>query len=387
MWADWLHHPCLMGGPQRFRAGNKIKCAPQEGELATSPLTYRGSPARHSGGQDHKCSTCGRIGCITPSLWGFHNASERGTKSNVPRMGENSLHHPRLTGDPQHFKAGSKIKRAPQGGELAASPMPYGGSPTLQSGEQDHKCSTCGRIGCITPTAWGALTLQSGEKDQMCPAWGRIGYITPALWGVPNASERGTRSSVPHNGADWLHQACRMEGPQRFRARHKIGNGPNVGGMATSPQPYGGSQTLQSGEQDQTCPAWGRTGYTTPALWGGGGATLQNGEQDHKCSICGRIGYITPAVWGVPNTSEREPDQTCPTWGRIGYITLALWGVPNASQRGTRSQVLNMWADWLHHPCRMGGPQHFRAGNKIKCAPQEGEWATSPLPYGGSPTL
>ena len=404
-----------MGGPQRFRAGNKIKCAPQEGELATSPLTYGGSPARHSGGQDHKCSTCGRIGCITPSLWGFHNASERGTKSNVPRMGENSLHHPRLTGDPQHFKAGSKIKRAPQGGELAASPMPYGGSPTLQSGEQDHKCSTCGRIGCITPTAWGALTLQSGEKDQTCPAWGRIGYTTPALWGVPNASERGTRSSVPHNGADWLHQACRMEGPQRFRARHKIGNGPNVGGMATSPQPYGGSQTLQSGEQDQTCPAWGRTGYTTPALWGGGGQrfktgnkitsgpyvgglatsplpyggfpTLPSGNQIKRAPHGGELATSPLPYGGSPTLHSGEQDHKCSTCGRIGYITLAVWGVPNTLERGTKSNVPRKRANGLHHSCRMGGPQHFRAGNKITSAPHVGGLAASPLPYGGSPTL
>ena len=109
----------------------------------------------------------------------------------------------------------------------------------------------------------------------------------------------------------------------------------------------------------------------------------------------GRIGYISPG----------GQNQKWPTSGRIGYITPAVWGVPNALERGTKSEVAHKWADWLHHPCRMGGPQRFRAGNKIRrgpqvgglatsapgdkirSGPQVGGLATSPLPYGGSPTL
>ena len=44
-------------------------------------------------------------------------------------------------------------------------------------------------------------------------------------------------------------------------------------------------------------------------------------------------------------------------------------------------------ADWLHHPCRPAGPQHFRARDKIRSGPQVGRLATSPLPSMGSPTL
>ena len=99
---------------------------------------------------------------------------------------------------------------------LATSLMPYGRSLTLQKGGENHK--------------W--------------PTNVRIGYITPAVWGVPNALERGTKPEVAHKWTDWLHHPCRMGGHQRFRAGDKIRSGPQVGGLATSPLPYGGSPTL-----------------------------------------------------------------------------------------------------------------------------------------------
>ena len=34
-WANWLHSLCRLGGPQRFRVGNKITNGPQLGRLAT----------------------------------------------------------------------------------------------------------------------------------------------------------------------------------------------------------------------------------------------------------------------------------------------------------------------------------------------------------------
>ena len=34
-WARWLHNPCRLGGPHRFRAGNVIRGGPQVGKVAT----------------------------------------------------------------------------------------------------------------------------------------------------------------------------------------------------------------------------------------------------------------------------------------------------------------------------------------------------------------
>ena len=34
-WARWLHNPCRLGGPHRFRAGGRIGGGPQVGKVAT----------------------------------------------------------------------------------------------------------------------------------------------------------------------------------------------------------------------------------------------------------------------------------------------------------------------------------------------------------------
>ena len=34
-WARWLHNPCRLGGPHRFRAGGRIRSGPQVGKVAT----------------------------------------------------------------------------------------------------------------------------------------------------------------------------------------------------------------------------------------------------------------------------------------------------------------------------------------------------------------
>ena len=59
-----------------------------------------------------------------------------------------------------------------------------------------------------------------------------------------------------------------------------------------------------------------------------------------------------------------------------GYITPAAWGVPYTSERGAESEVAHKWARWLHHPCRLGGANLFRAGSRIRGAPQVGRVAT-----------
>ena len=54
------------------------------------------------------------------------------------------------------------------------------------------------------------------------------------------------------------------------------------------------------------------------------------------------------------------------TSGRGGYITRATYGVSNVSERGGKTEVAHPWAQWLHNPCRLGGPQRFKAGDKIR---------------------
>ena len=35
LWARWLHNPCRLGDPHRFRAWSKIRSGPQVGKVAT----------------------------------------------------------------------------------------------------------------------------------------------------------------------------------------------------------------------------------------------------------------------------------------------------------------------------------------------------------------
>ena len=215
------------------------------GKVATSRLPYRGSPPLQSGGQNQMWPKSGQDGYLTPAVSGIPTAPERGAKSEVAHKWAKWLPHPCRIGDPHRFRAGGKIRSGPQVGKMATSPLPYRGSPPLQSG--------------------------------------------------------GAKSEVAHKWAKWLPHPCRIGDPHRFRAGGKIRSGPQVGKVATSPLPYRGSPPLQSG--------------------------------------------------------------------------------------GAKSEVTHKWAKWLPHACRIGDPHRFRAGGKIRCGPQVGKVATSPLPYRGSPPL
>ena len=215
-WAKWLPHPCRIGDPHRCRAGGKIRSGPQVGKLATSPLPYRGSPPLQSGGQNQKWPTSGQIGYLTPAVSGSPTAVERGAESEVAHKWANWLPHPCRIGEPHRCRAGGKIRSGPQVGKLATSPLPYRGSPPLQSGGQNQK--------------W--------------PTSGRNGYLTPAVSGIPTAVERGAKSEVAHKWAKWLLHPYRIGEPHRSTAGGKIRSGPQVGKLATSPLPYRGAPPL-----------------------------------------------------------------------------------------------------------------------------------------------
>ena len=205
LWARWLHNPCRLGDPHRFRSGGKIRSGPQVGKVATSPLPPWGSPPLRSEGQNQKWPTSGQGGYITSATWGIPSALERGAKSEVTHLRARWLHNPCRLGDPDHFRAGGKIRSGPLVGKVATSTLPPGGSPPLQSGGQNQKWPICGQGGYITPTAWG----------------------------IPSALERGAKSEVTHLWARWLHNPCRLGDPHHFRAGGKIRSGPLVGKVAT----------------------------------------------------------------------------------------------------------------------------------------------------------
>ena len=203
-------------------------------------------------------------------------------------------------------------------GKVATSPLPPRGSPPPQSGGQNQKWPTSGQGGYVTPAASGIPSAsERGAKSEVAHLWARWLHH-PCRLGIPSASKRGTKSEVAHFWATWLHHPCRLGDPLRLRAGGKIRNGPIVGKMATSPLPPRASPPLQSGGQNQKWPS------------------------------CGQGGYVTPAASGIPS----------------------------ASKRGTKSEVAQLWARWLHHPCRLGDPLRLRAGGKIRSGPLVSKVAT-----------
>ena len=241
--------------------------------------------------------TRGQSGNLTPALSGIPTTSERGAKSEVAHKWAKWLPHPCRIGDPHRFRAGGKIRRGPQVGKVATSPLPYRGSPPLQSGWQNQKRPTSGQkwlphpcriedphhfraggkirsgpqVGKVSTSILpyrGSPPLQSGWRNQKRPTSGQSGYLTPAVSGIPTASERGAKSEEAHEWAKWLPHPCRIGDPHRFRAGGKIIRGPQVGKMATSPLPHRGSPPLQSGGQNQMWPTSGQSGYLTLAVSG-----------------------------------------------------------------------------------------------------------------------
>ena len=159
-WARWLHNPCHLGGPHRFIAGGRIRSGTQVGNVAAKPLPLGGSPQLQSGGAE----------------------------SEVAHKWARWLHNPCHLGGPHRFIAGGRIRGGTQVGNVAAKPLPLGGSPQLQSGEQNQKLPTSGQRSFITPAAQKFPPPQSGGQNQRRPRSGPGGYITPATWGVPTAS-------------------------------------------------------------------------------------------------------------------------------------------------------------------------------------------------------
>ena len=153
--ARWLHHPCRLGDPLRFKSGDKIRSCRIVGKMATSPLPPRGSPPLQSGGQNQSWPTCGQDGYVNPAASGIPTTTERGAKSEVAPLWARWLRKPCRLGDPLRFKAGDKIRGGPVVGNVATSPLLPRGSPPLQSGGQNQKWPNCGQGGYITPAALG----------------------------------------------------------------------------------------------------------------------------------------------------------------------------------------------------------------------------------------
>ena len=331
-WARWLHHPCRLGGPHRVRAG----------------------------GQNQNWPSSGQGGYITPAASGFPTASERGAESEVAHKWTRWLHHPCRLGVPHRFRAGGQNQKWPtsgQGGYI--TPAAWGVPTASKRGDRIRIGPQVGKVATSPLPPGGSHRFKAGGQNQKWPTSGQGGYITPAAWGVPTASERGDR----------------------------IRSGPQVGKVATSPLPPGGSPPLQSGGTESgVAHKWARWLHHPCRL--GGSHRFKAGGQNQNWPTSGQGGYITPAASRVPTPLERgERMRIGPQVGKVATSPLPPGGSPPLRSGGTKSELAHKWARWLHHPCRLGVPTASKRGDRIRSGPQVGKVATSPLPPRGFPPL
>ena len=323
-WAEVLHHPCVLGGPQ-------------------------------TRGQNQRWPTSGRKCYITPA---FSGVPKQGDKDNGgPQVGGSATSPLRSQGSPNK---GTKSKLAHKWAEVLHHPCVLGGTPTRG---QSQRWPTSGRNCYITPAF-------SGVPKQVDKVNGRPqvgGGATSCLRsrGFPNT---GKRSKVAHKWAEVLHHPCVLGGPQTRgqsqrwptsgrkcyitpafsgvpKHEDKVNGGPQVGGSATSPLRSRGSPN--KGTKTMVAHEWAEVLHHPCVLRG-----PQTSGQNQSWPTSGRKCYITPAFSGVPQQGDKVKGG--PQVGRSATSPLRSRGSPN---KGTKSKVAHKWAEVLHHACVLGGPQ------------------------------
>ena len=373
-WAELLHQPCVLGGPQTRgqsqrwpisgqncyitpaflrvpKQGDKVKGGLYVGRIATSRLRSWKSPNKGRKSKlAHKWAALLHHACV------LGGPQTRGQSQRWPTSGQNCYITPAFLGVP---KQGGKVKGAPQVGRIATSPLPSWGSPNKGTKSKvAHKWAEY-----ITPAFLGVP--KQGDKVKGGPQVGRIATSPLRAWGSPN---KGTKSKVAHKWAEVLHHHCVLGGPQtRGQSQRcptsgrkcyitlaflgvpkqgdKVKGAPQVGRIAISPLPSWGSPN--KGTKSKVAHKWAKEIHH-PCVLGG----PQTRGQIQRWPTSGQNCYITPAFLGVPKQGDKV--KGAPQVGRIATSPLRSWGSPN---KGTKSKVAHKWAEVLHHPCVLGGPQ------------------------------
>ena len=273
-------------------------------------------------------------------------------------------------------------------GKVAMSPLPFRGSPPLQSGGQNQKWPTCG---------------------QSC-------YDPPAVSGIPTASEQGEKSEVALKWAKSRGHPCRLGDPHRFTAGGKIRRGPQVGKVATSPRRLGDPHRFRAGGKLEVALKWAKWLRQPCHLGdphrfkagGGGGSEVAHLWAKWLCHPCrlgdphrfraegeirsgaqvGKVAMSPLPSRGSPPLQSGGEIRSGPLVGKVATSPVPSRGSPPL-QSGGQNQKCPQVAKWLRHPCRLGDPHRFKAGGGggLRGGPLMGKLATSPLPSRGSPPL
>ena len=236
----------------------------------------------------------------------FPGSPNTGTKSKVAPKWAEVLHHPCVLGGPQ---TGDKVNSGPEVGGSVTSPLRSRGSPnTGAKSKVAHKWAEVLHHPCVLRGP------QTRGQSRWWPTSGRKCYITPAFSGVPKHGD-------------------------------KVKGGPPVGGSATSPLRSPGSPNKTT--KSTVAQKWAEVLHH-PCVPG----APQTTGQRQRWPTSGPKCYITPAFSGVPKQGDKVNGG--PKVGESATSPLRSRGSPN---KGTKPKVAHKWAEVLHHPCVLGGPQ------------------------------
>ena len=451
-WAEVLHHPCVLGGPQTRgqsqwwptsgrkcyitpaflgvpQQGDKVKGGPQVGGSATSPLRSRGSPNKGT-----KSMVAHKWAEVLHHPYFPGGPQTRGQSQWWPTIGRKCYISPAFSGVP---KQGNKVQGGPQVGGSATSPLRSGKSPN-----KGRKSKVANKWAEVLHHPCVLRGPHTRGQSQWWPKSGRKCYISPAFSGVPQpggkvkggpqvggsatspllsrgSPNKRTKSKVARKWAELLHHPCILGGP-RTRGQSqwwptsgrkcyitpaflgvpkqgdKVNAGQQVGGGATSPLRSRGSPN--KGTKSKVGHKWAEVLHHPSVL----GRPGTRGESQ-RWPTSGRKCYITPVFSGVPIQEDKVNGG--PRVGGSATSPLRSQGSPN---KRTKSKVAHKYAELLHHPCIFGGPRTRgqsqwwptsgrkcyitpgfsgvpKKGDKVNGGPQVGGSATSPLRSRGSP--
>ena len=383
-WAETLHHPCILGDPQRHGGQNQNWWGPQVGGNATSPLHSRGSPNAWGIKSELVGPTSGWKCYITPAFSGI--PKDMGNKIRIGGAHEwvEMLHHPYILGDPQRHGGQNQNWWGPQVGGNATSPL--------------HSR--------VSPKTWGTKSQMVG------PTSGRKCYITPAFSGIPKDMGNKIRIGGAHKWAEMLCHPCIVGDPQRHGGENENWWGPQLGANATSPRHSRGSPEPWGGSSELVGPTSGRKRYITTAFSGipeemgdkiviaGAHKWAQmlhhhcilrdprrNGGQNRNCWGAQVGANATPPLHsrGSPKTWGTESELVRPTSEGKCDIAPAFSAIPKYMGDKIRIGGAHKRAEMLHHPRIPRDPQRHGGQTQNWWGPQVKGNATSPLRSRGYP--
>ena len=118
-WARWLHNPCRLWDPHRFRAGGQNLKWPTSGPGGYITPAACGIPTASQRGAESEVAHKWARWLPNHCRLGGPYRSQRGAESEVAHKWAGWLHNPCRLWDPQRFTAGGRIRSGPQVGQVA----------------------------------------------------------------------------------------------------------------------------------------------------------------------------------------------------------------------------------------------------------------------------